>query len=313
MIVYSTLSQFCETDDRPRRLLLEAGFQVIENKTGRRIREEEMLAALKEADAVLAAVEPYRETLLAQLPKLKCISRCGAGADAIDLAAAKKLGIAVFATPDEIVEPVAQMAVGMILALLRNFLPHKSDFLEGLWKKRTGWLLSEVVIGLVGFGKVGRKVEEYLSPFHSKVLVADPYLPVRDIPGRVELCDLTPLLKRSDVVSLHAARPPQEGCLIGPSELMTMKRGSFLINTARGYLIDESALEESLRSGHLGGAGLDVFAEEPCLGSVARHPNVVATPHVATLTRSSRSAMEWRAAQNIIDFFEQRKKSGENA
>lgn len=301
--VYVTLSQFCQADDQPRRLLTEAGFRVLENKTSRRLRTEEIYECLREVDGVIAAVELYSADLLARLPRLRCISRCGAGTDNIDLSAAQKYQIAVLATPDEIVEPVAQMAVGMILALLRNFLPHKSDFLEGLWKKRTGWLLSEVVIGLVGFGKVGRKVEEYLRPFHPKVLVADPYLLARDIPGPVEICDLSSLLKKSDVVSLHAARPSQEGCLLGPSELMTMKRGSFLINTARGYLIDAPALEEALHSGHLGGAGLDVFAEEPCLGSVARHPNVVATPHVATLTRASRIAMEMKAAQNLLQFF----------
>lgn len=301
--VYVTLSQFCEQDETPRNILQQAGFKVKENKTGRRIQREEMLAALQDAEAVLAAVEPYDAELLSQLPKLKCISRCGVGVDAIDLQAAERYGIKVLVTKDEIVEPVAQMTVAMILALARNLNLHVGDFREGLWKKRTGWLLSEWTVGLIGFGNIGRKVEKYLRPFAPKILVCDPYLQGKKIPEGVTLCDMPTLLRSSDLISLHASAEVQDGPLLTSKEFAQMKRGSFLVNTARGYMVDEAALQAALDSGHLAGLALDVFAAEPYHGPLTRYPNVLLTPHVATLTKASRALMERRCAQNVIDYF----------
>ncbi|OGQ05128.1 MAG: hypothetical protein A2W61_06320 [Deltaproteobacteria bacterium RIFCSPLOWO2_01_44_7] len=303
--IYVALSQFCENDERPRKVLQEAGFIVEENKTGRRIKREEMLDALKEADAVLAAVEPYDAELLAQLPKLQCISRCGVGTDAIDLEVAKKYEKTVLVTADEIIEPVAQMTLAMILALARNFSLHAHDFKEALWKKHTGWLLSEWTIGLIGFGKIGRKVEEYLRPFGVCVLVCDPYLNKEKIPKGVTLCDLPTLLGKSDLVSLHLARDSKEGYLITAREFAQMKKGSFFVNTARGYMVEEMALQAALKSGHLAGAALDVFEQEPYPGPLTKYSNVILTPHIATLTRASRTAMELGCAQNVVFFFKQ--------
>ena len=301
--VYVTLSEFCQHDDRPRRLLKDAGFQVLENTTGRRLKAEELYDCLKDVDGVVAAVEPYSADLLARLSRLKCISRCGIGTDAIDLMAAQKHGIAVLKTGDEIVAPVAQMTIGMIFALARNFIPHKCDFLEGAWKKHTGFLLSEWTIGLVGFGRIGQAVERYLRVFGPKIIVHDPYLQPDILPQGVENCGLETLLARSDLVSIHATRSSKEGYLLGRKELMKMKKGSFLVNTARGYLIDEEALQEVLTTTHLKGAALDVFSNEPYHGALTRLPNVLATPHTATLTRASRIAMELKAVQNLVTYF----------
>lgn len=301
--VYVSLSQFCEHDLRPRQVLLDAGYRVIENKTGRRIKEEEMYEALKGVDAVLAAVEPYSAALLSKLGQLKCISRCGAGTDAIDLEAAEKYRIEILATKDEIVEPVAQATVAMILALAKNYPLHFHDFREGLWKKRTSFLLSEWTVGLVGFGKIGRKVAEYLLPFGSKILVFDPLLRQKELAPGVIWCDMDTLLASSDLVSLHAARLQKEGYLFSKREFSIMKKGSFFVNTARGYMVDESALKEALEGKHLAGAALDVFEEEPYRGPLAKCPNVLLTPHVSTLTWASRIAMEIKCAQNVVDYF----------
>ncbi len=298
-IVYVTLQQFCEFDDRPREALRDAGFEVRENRVGRRLRQEELPELLREAEAVLAGVEPYRAELLEGLPKLRCISRCGVGTDAIDLAAARRRGVAVYTTPDEVVEPAAQLTVAMMLALARNLPWHASESRQGLWTKRTGRLLSEWTIGLLGFGRIGRLVERYLRAFGPGILVHDPAVRA-DLPPGVVWRELDPLLAESDLVSLHAARRAEEGPLIGPRELALMKPGSLLVNTARGFLVDEAALEQSLRAGQLGGAALDVFAEEPYTGPLARLPNVLCTPHVASLTRASRASMERRAAANIV-------------
>lgn len=306
--VYVTLSQFCETDDTPRRILKEAGFVVKENTTGRRIKREEIIFALQGADAVLAAVEPYDAEILSQLSQLQCISRCGIGTDAIDLEAAKKYKKEVLVTVDEIIEPVAQMTLGMIFALARNFPQHVNDFQKGEWKKHTGFLLSEWIVGLIGFGRIARALAGYLQPFGCKILVADPFLKPSDMPKNIMLCSLDTLLAQSDLVSLHASRSPKEGILMGEKEFAKMKKGSRLVNTARGYMVDEKALGEALQSGRLSGAALDVFEKEPYKGPLARYPNVLCAPHVGTLTRGSRAAMEFRCAQNVIDFFEKLEK-----
>ena len=301
--VYIALQQFAEQDERPLQLLHESGFAIQRNVLGRRLRKEEMAQHLREADAVLAGVEPYDAEILQALPRLRCISRCGIGTDSIDLKTAQQRKVAVLTTAEEVVQPVAEMTMAMLFALARNFPLHTDDFRNNRWKKRTGHLLSEWTIGLVGFGRIGREVERCLRPFHPRILVTDPALKGNEVPPTVVGCDLATLLKESDVVSLHASRRPEEGPLLGGPELERMKPGSRLINTARGYLVDEAALLEALKSGHLSGTALDVYSEEPYSGPLCRLPQVLLTPHVATLTKASRAAMELRSAQNVVRFF----------
>ncbi len=301
--VYVALQQFCESEDAPRRILREAGLHVTENRLGRRLKPEEMAELLAEADAVLAGVEPYGAKLLEHLPKLRCISRCGAGTDSVDLEVARRRGITVLTTPDEVAEPVAQLTLGMILALARGFPQSIRNFDAGRWSKQTGFLLSEWTVGLAGFGRIGRRVERLLRPMGPRVLVYDPFFPAGDLPPGVQPVTLEELLAQSDLVSIHASRRPEEGALLGKQEIARMKKGSFLVNTARGYLVDEQALAEGLSSGRLAGAALDVFEKEPYNGFLSKMPQVLCTPHVATLTRASRAAMEFHCAQNVVEFF----------
>lgn len=301
--VYVALQQFCEYDERPRQLLIDAGVAVRQNLLGHRLRREELLRELDGVEAVLAGVEPYDAQLLEALPKLRCISRCGAGADSIDLQAATRRQIAVFTTPDETVEAVAQMTVAMALALARNLPLHLADIRAGHWRKHTGSVLGEWTIGLIGFGRVGRAVERMLRAFGPRVLVTDPAVPPAELPPGVEWQPLPSLLAQSDLVSLHASRRQEDGPLLGRHELTLIKKGSRVINTARGFLVDEEALHAALRSGHISSAALDVYQEEPYAGPLATLPQVLCTPHVATLTKTSRSAMELRSAQQIVEFF----------
>lgn len=301
--VFVALQQFCETDAEPREELLRAGFRVERNRLGRRLKKEDLPGLLQEADAVLAGVEPYDREVLESLPRLRCISRCGVGTDQIDLEAARCRGIAVLTTPEEVVEPVAQMTLALILALARNLLLHWSAFQKGEWRKETGHLLSEWTVGLVGFGRIGKAVQRRLEPFRCSILVCDPKVPQEQIPRGVRRVDLPTLLRESDLVSLHAALAPEDPPLIGRKEISQMRSGSRLVNTARGRLVDEEALADALESGHLSGAALDVFESEPYAGRLARIPQVLCTPHVASLTARSRAEMELRCARNVVEFF----------
>jgi D-3-phosphoglycerate dehydrogenase / 2-oxoglutarate reductase len=299
--VYVALRQFCQTGDAPRQILREAGLDVRENTSGRVLRREEMPAILQETDAVLAGLEPYDGALFASLPRLRCVSRCGVGTDAIDLDAARQRGVTVYTTADEVAGPVAQLTLAMILALARDIPHHLGALRRGVWKRRVGALLSEWTIGLVGFGRIGRAVERYLRPFGARVLVADPHLDPGKLPHGVEHVALDALLEQADLVSLHAGRAKSEGPLIRSRELSRMKVGSRLVNTSRGFLVDERALHEALTSGQLAGAALDVFETEPYTGPLAQLPQVLCTPHVASMTHASRAAMEQRCAQHVVE------------
>lgn len=301
--VYIALQQFCERGTGPLDLLKEAGIQVQRNDLGRRLRHEEVVAALGQSDAVVAGVEPYDAQILSSLPRLRCISRCGVGTDSIDLEAARSRNVAVLTTAEEVTEPTAQMTAAMILALARNIPQHVLEMGSGEWKKRTGHLLSEWRVGLVGFGRIGQEVERCLRPFRPKILVHDPQLDRSKLPPGARACGLDELLAESDLVSLHAARRAEQGVLIGAAEIARMKPGSRLVNTARGYLVDEKALAAALESGLLSGAALDVFCEEPYTGPLRRLPQVLLTPHVATLTDASRASMELGAVRNLLEFF----------
>lgn len=305
--VYVALQQFCETDEEPLRLLRDAGLEVRRNLLGRRLKKEEMASLLDGADAVLAGVEPYDAELLAKLPSLKAISRCGVGTDSIDLEAARRLNIRIMTTAEQVIEPVAQMTVAMILALARNLPAHIRDFDRGEWKKQTGFLISEWTVGLIGFGRIGKAVERCLRPFSPRVLVHDPALAAGQVPEHIELCPLADLLSRSDLISIHAAADPRSGPVLGAVEFARMKPGCRLVNTARGHLVDEEALLEALRCGKLAGAALDVFRVEPYTGPLTRLPNVLCTPHVGTLTRASRRAMELSCARQVAEFFKDKR------
>lgn len=301
--VFVALPDFCQNDTRPREILKEAGFEVHENTSGRRIRRDEMFEALRDVDGVLAGLEPYNADLLTALPRLRCISRCGVGTDAIDLEASRRLNIAVVITPAEVIEPVAQMTIAMVLALARNLPLHLNDFRGGLWRKHTGYVISEWTIGLVGFGRIGRAVERYLRAFGPRVIVTDPNVKADQLPDGVSLYELLPLLAEADIVSLHAAMCAGKTPLIGYREIRAMKKGSRLVNTARGCLVDEGALCDAIESGHLAAAALDVFETEPYEGPLVNLPQVLCTPHVASLAKASRIAMEVRCARNVVEFF----------
>ena len=303
IIVGSTLSEFCRYDEKARSLLQEAGFMLRENPAGKRPDKRQTIELLRDCDAVLAGVEPYDEEVLQALPRLRCISRCGMGTDSIDMHATSRRNIGVFATTDEVVRPVAEMTVAMVFALARRFPLFARASAVDFWKKHTGRLLSELVVGLVGYGRIGREVERCLVPLVKRILVYDPYVDMSALSTGVEPCAFDALLKNSDIVTLHVNRPASDGVMIGEREFALMRQGAYLVNTARGHLVDEEALIVALKSGWLAGAALDVYAQEPYSGPLLSIPQVLCVPHVATLTVSSRIQMETRCALNVIDFF----------
>ena len=299
--IFIALSTFAEYDRAPLRLLEASGLPFHLHTTGKRITTPELLEHGRDAAAIIAGVEPYDADTLRALPALRCISRCGVGVDSIDLNAARSRGIAVVNTPHQPAAAVAELALTMMLALCRN-LPRQTAYARRReWKRLEAHLLGQLRIGLVGFGRIGRRVAELLKPFGAEIWATDPAAGDQVVEG-VTFVPLDRLLADCDVVSIHAARAAGRPLALGAAEIATMKRGAMLINLSRGGMVDEAALHDALVSGHLAGAGLDVYVDEPYRGPLCEVDNVVLTPHAATMTIETRSSMERESVGKALRF-----------
>lgn len=302
-----TLSTFGDADPAPRQLLDASPYPVTINPHGRRLRPQEVVELGRDAVGIVAGVEPYDAATLAQLTNLRCLSRCGIGLDSIDLDAAQARGIRVCNTPDEPVDAVAEHTVALMFSMLRHVPAVDAATRGRAWQRITGTLLSGKTVGIVGLGRIGRRVAELLAPFHVTLLGTDPVAadPTWCRSAGVRVVPLEELLSSSHVITLHATSPPGARPLIDGEQLARFRPAAWLINTARGALVDEAALADALRSGRLSGAGLDVFGTEPYTGPLCDLENVVLTPHQATLTVETRAAMELRAVQNLLALLSQ--------
>lgn len=290
-------SSFAEADKTPIAMLEAAGVEIVPNPFGRRLTEDETIAHLNGVHGLVAGLEPLTARVLAESPTLKAIARVGIGMDNVDHAAAAARGIRVSNTPDEPARAVAELTVTALLALLRELVPSHDAMRSGGWRKLIGRGLSDETVLLVGFGRIGRRVAELLRPFGTSILVADPALQGQQAPDGVEVVTLAEGLRRASVVSLHAGG---RACLLGSAELASLPKGAIVLNSARGELVDETALVDALTSGHLAGAWFDVFWQEPYSGPLTAAPNVLLTPHVGTYTKECRLGMETSAVRNVL-------------
>ncbi len=239
---------------------------------------------------------------------LKVIGRAGSGLDNIDVQSARERGIEVVNSPDANTVAVAEHTMGLLLSLARRLPRADLSLKEGRWEKKElmGTGLAGKTLGIVGFGRIGREVAIRAEPFGMKLLVNQRRpTPELGLAARVELVDMEELLQRSDFVSLHVHLSPETKNLIGATELGLMKPTAYLINTARGEIVDEAALLAALNDGRIAGAALDVFAQEPATESaLAQHPRVIATPHIGASTEDAQIAAAITVAEKIIDLLQ---------
>lgn len=304
--IYVTLSTFAEYDTSPLNRLRESGVPFTLNTTGKRVSPLQLLDEGRRATVLIAGVEPYDAGTIAKLPALRCISRCGVGVDAIDFQAARARGITVVNTPDVPTQAVAELTLAMMLGLVRQ-LPRQSDLVKRReWTRLEAHLVSGRTVGLIGLGRIGRRVATLLRPFGCRTVAVDPHASSEwAADNGVELVTMAELLGASDIVSVHAASGAAPLAL-GPRELGAMKHGAVLINVARGSMVDEAALVAALKSGQLFAAALDVYPKEPYAGPLCDLPNVILTPHNATLTVETRVAMELECVDKALRFIRNR-------
>ena len=268
---------------------------------------EEVIAAAAEVDALLVQFAPITAEVFEALPQLRLLSRYGVGVDVVDTEAARDHGVWVCNVPDYGTTEVAMHAVAMLLALLRNVAGHDREVRAGHWDYHLGGQLrrpGSLTLGVVGLGRIGGMAAERAAPWFGAVVGYDPYLIDSDWPTKLERLSLEDLFARSSAITLHLPLTDTTRGLIGTDLLGRMPSGSYLVNTARGGLVDLDALLEALDSGRLAGVALDVLPQEPPPQDhpLLNHPRALITPHVAWYSAEAEVELRRKAAQNIVDW-----------
>ncbi len=285
-------------------ILQKAGFEVVEVRRDVDIYQAaNLLPAVRDCVAVIAGSEPWTEELLAGCPQLRVIARTGVGFDAVDVAACNKRRVVVATTPGVNHHAVAEHTIALLMGVARLF-PSRDHFVRTCdWQRFSSPRVMGRTIGIVGLGRIGRAVATRAVGLGMRVVAYEPY-PQREFceQWNVELASFEDLLSQSDYVTLHLPMMAETKHVMNAKTFAKMKQGSILINTARGLLVDEPALIEALKSGHLSGAGLDVFEVEPLPSTspLLKMHNVLLSGHLAGLDDESQRDTLTMCADTII-------------
>jgi len=293
-----TATSYASQDEKLRTTLEEKVGQVLYNNTGKPLSSSQLQELLPAVDGMIAGLDEIDSAALSSAPKLKIVARYGVGYNNVDLEAARLHQIIVTNTPGANAKSVAELTIALILNLLRPVIPAVEKTREGEWPRFKGISLQGKTVGLVGCGAIGKETARKLAGFDCEILAHDIiedkiFASKQD----VQYVTIEELLPKSDLVSLHLPGIPETKGLVNKDFLSRMKPGSYLVNTARGELIDESALISALRSGHLHGAALDVFQQEPPESDnpLLKMDQVIVTPHMGAHSDSATNAMGWMA------------------
>lgn len=303
--------------DPAASLLEKAGHEVTVSQKGGALTQNEFIEALKkrEYDAVLCTLNnTIDESVMDSAPSVKIFANYAVGIDNIDLKAAKERSVTITNTPGVLSEAVAEHTITLMFGIVKR-IPEAFRFVKD--GKFVGWApmlflttqLKGATLGLIGLGRIGSRVAEMAACMGMRVVYFDinRNTESEERLGISYVETIESLLKKSDVVSLHVPLLDSTHHLINKERLALMKKTAFLVNTARGPIVDEKALTSALQNNDIAGAALDVFENEPELTlGLAELPNVILTPHMASSTKETRSAMSEMAAQSIIDFFEEK-------
>ncbi|MBI4442565.1 MAG: phosphoglycerate dehydrogenase [Acidobacteria bacterium] len=284
-------------------LQAESRWKVVETEPGR----EKLLPELRDAEAlIIRSAVQADAALLESAPRLRVIGRAGIGVDNVDIETATKRGVLVMNTPGGNAVSVAEHTVALMLALARSVPQANESMHAGRWEKKIfeGRELRGKVLGLFGLGRVGVEVVKRARAFELEIVAHDPYVPAL-VAGdlNIPLVSRRELFSRADFITLHVPLTAETECIVNRDALQQMKKGVRIINTARGELVDEEALAEAVRSGHVGGAALDVFSHEPLKNSpLAALPQVILTPHIAGSTAEAQEIVGYRIAEQVRDY-----------
>lgn len=299
--ILATTSSFGKNNREIRQEVEARGLKLVTNPFGRKLTEAELISLLAEHRPIglLAGTEPVTRDVIARSEShLRVISRVGVGWDNVDHGAAEEFGVKVYRTEGVLDQAVAELTLGMILAALRNIVRHDREIRAGIWKKYTGSLLAGKKVGIIGYGAIGQKVGELVHAFGAHPLYTD--ICSIDSSSCAVCVSFDQLLEQADIITVHAS-----GCtqILGEKGLARCKKGVIVVNTARGGLINESALQKNLQTGQVAYGCLDVFDEEPYHGPLTEADNVIMTSHIGSYAMEARLAMEGLAVANLLAGF----------
>jgi D-3-phosphoglycerate dehydrogenase len=302
--VLITTVPFGAHNNLPLELLASAEAEYSINPLGRRLKEEELAQMAIDAEVIIAGTEPITALVMKAAPNLKLISRVGIGLDNVDLLAARERGIAVSYTPEAPAPAVAELTIGLILSLLRHTNLANLKMHRGEWDRQMGRRISEVTIGVIGTGRIGSRVLRRIPVFGTpRTLVNDLNPEYKLVPElKLEWVSKDAIYREADVISVHVPMTKQTHNMIGLHQLRQMKPDALLINTSRGGIINESDLYQAMREGHLGGAAIDVFEDEPYGGPLAEIDRCLLTCHMGSMSIDCRSRMEIEATEEVVRF-----------
>jgi D-3-phosphoglycerate dehydrogenase len=289
------------SDEACRRLEQETGWTV-EKRLG--LSPEELPAKVDDADVLIVrSGTGVTAEVIAAARRLKVIGRAGIGVDNIDVEAASERGIRVVNTPGATTTSVAELTLGALLSLARSLHVADASMRRGEWRRSEmqGFELKGKLLGIVGFGRIGREVARLAQAFGMRVVATDPYLEESHAAG-VHLHTLDDVLSRADFVTIHVPLSDDSVGLLGRDQIARMKRGAYLLNLSRGGLVDEAALADALDSGHLAGCALDTYAEEPPGESLDRlrgNPRALLLPHIGATTREGQIRVGMELVDNV--------------
>jgi phosphoglycerate dehydrogenase-like enzyme len=285
------------------QVLRDAGFELVFPERPHQQTEQELLAILPGCSAAVAGMEPYTARVLDASPTLRAVARVGVGYDAVDLPAATARGVAVAIAPGTNQDAVAEHTFALILGLTRHLVAKHNAMKAGRWERGITLPMRGTTLGIVGLGRIGKAVAVRAAAFGMRLLAYEPFPDAAFAAAhKVEFVPLDRLLAESDFVSLHLPLDVASRRMINKKTLGLMKKTAFLINTARGALVDEHDLAEALSAGTIAGAALDVYEREPPVDSpLPALDNVLLTPHEAGTDRKSLQDMALSAAQAVVD------------
>lgn len=301
--VLCTPTTFGSTDPSLKAALEVAVGEVVYNPFTRPLRAVELHELVRDVDGFIAGLDEVDASVIRAANRLRVISRYGVGIDRVDINEASKYGIVVTNTPGSNSTAVAELAIAFMLALARHLFAADASTRRGEWLRFDGIGIRGKTVGLIGLGSIGREVALRLNAFGCRMLAADPFVTQKTAEEyHALLIPLEDLLPQADFVSLHAPAAPSTIKMVNQMFLARMKPGAFLINTARGDLIDEPALVKALQSGHLGGAALDCFSKEPPGkdNPLLSLPQVIVAPHTGSHTDEAINRMGRMSIENCL-------------
>jgi D-3-phosphoglycerate dehydrogenase len=302
--VLITTVPFGEKNRLPIEYLESAGIDYLINPLNRKLQEDELSELASDCEVLIAGTEKISDAVMANAPKLKVISRVGVGLDGVDLLAAERRGIAVSYTPEAPAPAVAELTIGMMLTLLRHVHVANAQLHSGEWQRHFGKRIPELTIGIIGVGRIGGRVLRRLAAFGSPRILVNDLLPKAHVADQLKLdwVDKETIYREADLISLHLPLTNKTKDMIRAPQLKQMKSDAVIINASRGGIINENDLARVLKEGHLSGAAIDVFENEPYSGDLCGIERCLLTAHMGSMSIDCRTRMEIEATEEAIRF-----------